>query len=281
MKSTEVIQPKAMSQPIANEGVKFNIPEAPTGNELASIAEGFPEITMKSLNDGGFPPRGQDCNGMFYLSTDQKVFLQNGGIITFNQSVSDAIGGYPKGAILDYIDSNNKFSKVKSLIDDNTNNFIDNPGYIDNTNWQKLTFTTYWGTIEGDISNQTDLKNALAGKMDVNASNISSQGKTTLTNLSFPSTKTTTLSLAASGSTYTAPADGEVSCFIRNGAVAYQYVDILRNGVRVAHANESTSSAGQALGGNFSVSKGDEFKVTYNATGGVETFKFIYAQGVS
>lgn len=162
-----------------------------------------------------------------------------------------------------------------------TSENIGNDPETSNTNWQKLTFTTYWGTIEGNISNQTDLKNALEGKMDVNASNISSQGKTTLTNLSFPSTKTTTLSLAASGSTYTAPADGEVSCFIRNGAAAYQYVDILRNGVRVAHANESTSSAGQALGGNFSVSKGDEFKVTYNATGGVETFKFIYAQGVS
>ena len=138
MKATEVIQPIAISQPIANQGTKFNIPEAPTGSELASIAEGFPDITMKALDDGGLPPRGQDCNGMFYLSTDQRVFLQNGGIITFNETVSNTIKGYPSGAVLDYIDPSGTFKKVQSLIDDNTNNFVTNPGFIDNEKWKEI-----------------------------------------------------------------------------------------------------------------------------------------------
>jgi hypothetical protein len=136
MKSTDVIQPAAISQPIANQGTKFNIPEEATGSELASIAEGFPDITMKALEDGGKPPRGQDCNGMFYLSTDQRVFLQNGGLITFNQDVSDTIGGYPSGAVLCYV-TDEKLSFVKSLIDDNTNNFVTNPEYIDDTHWKE------------------------------------------------------------------------------------------------------------------------------------------------
>lgn len=136
MKSTDVIQPAAISQPIANQGTKFNIPEEATGSELASIAEGFPDITMKALEDGGKPPRGQDCNGMFYLSTDQRVFLQNGGLITFNQNVSDTIGGYPSGAVLCYV-TDEKLSFVKSLIDDNTNNFVTNPEYIDDTHWKE------------------------------------------------------------------------------------------------------------------------------------------------
>ncbi len=138
MKSTDIIQPKALSQPIATDGKKNNIPENATGSELASVAEGFPAITMENVNDGGLPPRGEDCNGMFYLSTDQRVFLQNGGIITFSQEVSDKIGGYPEGAILDYIDPTGAYNKVKSLIDDNTNNFNENPAFIDNINWSKI-----------------------------------------------------------------------------------------------------------------------------------------------
>lgn len=138
MKSSQIIQPTPISAPIAHEGLKFNIPENPTGSELASIAEGFPEITMKALADGGLPPRGQDCNGMFYLSTDQKAYLQNGGIITFTQSVSDLIGGYPSGAYLDYINSDGIYTKVKSLIDDNTYNFVTNPEYIDGEKWEEV-----------------------------------------------------------------------------------------------------------------------------------------------
>lgn len=136
MKSTDIIQPKAITAPLAYEGKRFEIPEAATGSEKASIAEGFPAITMQALDDGGLPPRGEDCNGMFYLSTDQRVYLQNGGLITFNQEVSDAIGGYPAGAILDYIDGNDIYYKVKSLIDDNTNNFVTNPALIDDINWK-------------------------------------------------------------------------------------------------------------------------------------------------
>lgn len=159
MKSTEIIQPTPISAPIAHEGLKFNIPENATGSELASIAEGFPEITMKALDNGGLPPRGQDCNGMFYLSTDQKVYLQNGGLITFDPSVAETIGGYPKGAILDYINESGMYGKVRSLIEDNLNNFVSNPDLIDNTNWEYVEFNSNalgylpltGGTLTGDL----------------------------------------------------------------------------------------------------------------------------------
>lgn len=153
MKSTEVIQPSAMSAPIAHKGSKFDIPEAPTGTEQASVAEGFPDITMIAPIDGGLPPRGQDCNGMFYLSTDQKVFLQNGGILTFSQEVSDVIGGYPQGAILDYVGGNGSYTKVKSLIDDNTFNFVSTPSYIDGQHWELVDF----GGANIDLSNLSDI----------------------------------------------------------------------------------------------------------------------------
>ena len=141
MKSTEIIKPISMPGAFAHSGTKNSIPTEATGSNLASVEEGFPEITQVPPEDGGLPPVRADFNGMFYLATDQKVYLQNGGIITFSKDVSDKIGGYPKGAILDYLDSeNNNFLKVQSLIDDNTYNFVETPSYIDDSKWKLLNF---------------------------------------------------------------------------------------------------------------------------------------------
>ena len=112
MKSTEIIQPIPLVSPIAASGIKNSIPDGATGTNNASIEEGFPEMTMKAPIDGGLPPWGQDFNGLFYTLSTLNCNIQNGGNITFNQAVSDKIGGYPNGAILDYIDENNSFSKV-------------------------------------------------------------------------------------------------------------------------------------------------------------------------
>lgn len=143
MKQTQVIKPTAIKYPVAYNGTKNNIPLNPTGSNLASITEGFPDMTMRKISDGGLPPKGQDFNGLFYLSTDQKAYFQDGGYITFDETVSNLIGGYPKGAILDYYnESTNYYTKVISLIDDNTNNFIINPSIINGSIWQYVDFGT-------------------------------------------------------------------------------------------------------------------------------------------
>lgn len=151
MKQIDMIQPTVMAEPLAANGPRNTIPAEATGTEYASVNTGFPEITMKAIKDGGLPPRGEDCNGMFYISTDQKVFLQNGGVITFSEKVSNAIGGYPQNAILDYIDSYNTYHKVQSLIDDNTYNFITNPEYINGEYWKEISLGGGGGLEIGDI----------------------------------------------------------------------------------------------------------------------------------
>lgn len=138
MQSTDIIQPVPLISPIATEGLKNSIPDAATGTNNASIEEGFPGITMQAPANGGLPPFGQDFNGLFYMVSSLNCFLQNGGYITFSQAVSDKIGGYPNGAILDYIDSTGAYSKVQSLIDNNTNNFVTTPSFIDGVNWKQL-----------------------------------------------------------------------------------------------------------------------------------------------
>lgn len=138
MKITDMIQPLVVSAPLAFEGDKNIIPESASGSNKASIEEGFPEITQLPLADGGLPPERADFNGMFYLSTDQRVFLQNGGVITFSEEVSTAIGGYPKDAVLAYFDEKGEYHLAQSLIDDNTYNFVESPEYLDGAHWQKI-----------------------------------------------------------------------------------------------------------------------------------------------
>ena len=148
MQSTDIIQPLPLISPIATDGLKNSIPDAATGTNNASIEEGFPQITMQAPANGGLPPFGQDFNGLFYTVSSLNCFLQNGGYITFSQAVSDKIGGYPSGAILDYIDSTGAYSKVQSLIDNNTNNFVATPSFIDGVNWKQLEVSISAATFE-------------------------------------------------------------------------------------------------------------------------------------
>lgn len=143
MKSTDIVQPLAMASVFAEDvysssgTTNFEIPAATSSSatDTCVLDDGFLPITSESLDDGGIAPSRSNFNGMFYLSTDQRVFLQNGGIITFDSNVSTAIGGYPRGAVLGYVDSNGNFGYVKSLIDDNTYNFVTTPSYINGTYW--------------------------------------------------------------------------------------------------------------------------------------------------
>ena len=113
-------------------------------------------------------------------------------------------------------------------------------------------------------------------RANVDLSNLSTEGRTTGASLAMPSNKYIDLTLGASGTTYTAPANG---WFYLNKVTAYagEYINM-------------NSSAGygvniQGFGNNSSpkiylpVKKGDVVVVSYNATGSTTRFRFYYAQG--
>lgn len=153
MQKSDIIQPAAMLAPIAVEGDK-NIPNyEASGADTSCIKEGFLPITSEPLDENGQAPERTDFNGMFYLATDFRVFLQQGSPITFNDSVSTAIGGYPEDAILTCITSNGLYGFVKSLHDNNQENFITDPTKINNTDWTYLPLIT---------PNSTELGSALS-----------------------------------------------------------------------------------------------------------------------
>ena len=122
--------PQVLGSVIAELGTKNDIPQEATGTYLASVESGFPDITLKPIAEGGIPPAGGDLNGMLNLLSQFYFFNQNGGTYSFDEDVSDAIGGYPKGAVLWYNGTGGKHIQVVSNIDNNTNDFTQDASYI-------------------------------------------------------------------------------------------------------------------------------------------------------
>lgn len=135
-----ITKPKALKSAFASGAgaLKNDIPNNTTGTYNASFEDGFPAITMQPLALGGTPPDGKDMNGVLNVTTDYNFQFQNGFLPTFEQSVSDLIGGYPQDAILWYKDANNNVKPVVSLIGNNTYNFNTDPSYIDGVKWKEI-----------------------------------------------------------------------------------------------------------------------------------------------
>ena len=138
--------PQILASAIAENGIKNPIPQNSTGTYLASVDEGYPEITLTPIAEGGIPPAGGDLNGMFNLLSQFYFFNQNGGTYTYNSTVSSMIGGYPKGAVLWYNGIDGSHIQVVSNLENNTNNFIENPSFIGDS-------TKPWSYVDTKISN--------------------------------------------------------------------------------------------------------------------------------
>ena len=171
--ATQNTAPFLLSCPIASEASQSDInqiPVNPTPNSaLASQKQGFPHLTMLPLVVGGESPFGEDFNGIFNLISSHTFFLQNGGSYTFNQDLSNTIGGYAKNQILWYFPSTGLPYPVISLINDNTNNFVNDPTLIDGVNWSPLLATV-------DLSNLSSTGEAHFANPDL--SNLSATGET-------------------------------------------------------------------------------------------------------
>ena len=256
MKKTDIINPTAIKFPVAAQGNKNTIPLNPTGTQKASIIGGFPDITMTSIADGGIPPEGKDFNGLFYLATDYKAFLQNGGVITFNQVVSDLIGGYPQDAVLIYYnDQTNVFYHVISLIDDNIYNFVDNSAYIDGEKWKYAETDAY---MQGDNIFIDNKVISASGKYpySFNNGNVDSSGNADLISYSgadvtykIGSTYPNLIGTKADGQQFEvdAIADDNVSTLADGNYIKYigsdDTTDLLKNKITVAKVAPSTPSA--------------------------------------
>ena len=125
--ATAPTRPTNYPIPFANAGAKNTIPTAPTGTGKASFSDGFPPVTMRALTAGGIPPEGKDFNGILWDITTHTIWVNAGGQYLFDAALSTAMGGYPKGMVLQ---SNDNLSSYVSAIDNNTTDFNSTPAAI-------------------------------------------------------------------------------------------------------------------------------------------------------
>ncbi len=120
----------------------------------ASFQKGFPEETSTPIDEGGVPPKRQDFNAMGYIPMSHNFFQQNGGCYTFDSDVSNAIGGYPEGAVLWVFENNKPSYPVVSMKNGNSDNFVTTPSFINGTSWKKLGLNAGGDAMVGTLSNQ-------------------------------------------------------------------------------------------------------------------------------
>ncbi|MFA6903331.1 MAG: hypothetical protein WC236_09635 [Gallionellaceae bacterium] len=69
-------------------------------NGAASYTDGFPPLNFVPVNAGGVPPFGQDMNGVLRDVSAHARWWAAGGPVYYDSAYQTAIGGYPKGAIV-------------------------------------------------------------------------------------------------------------------------------------------------------------------------------------
>jgi hypothetical protein len=150
--------PAAMALSQSDLPVKFNIPwgngsgspyirPIPQGSQIgiqncaASLADGFPPLTFVPQTSGGCPPFGADFNGILKQVTQWNRWQSAGGPLPYDGTFSAAVGGYPKGAV---VQSNVLLGRLWfSTADNNTTSPDDATG--GSANWIPLPGTSAAG----------------------------------------------------------------------------------------------------------------------------------------
>jgi hypothetical protein len=134
-----------------------------------------------------------------------------------------------------------------------------------------------------NIIDAGNIQAQLTNKLDTNLTNLPQDRKSYLSSISMPSNKYIDLTLGASGTQYTAPANGYIH-LCKMATAAHQYIGInpleLYNGIGSSDSlyyDQSTTA--QTLAGFIPVRKGEQFFIYYTAQGQVCAFRFIYAEG--
>lgn len=124
-------KPIFVKQAFANNGIKNTIPDTTLNSGYASYNDGFPAITMQPKESGGLPPRGQDMNGILNELSQFNQYQQMGGTYSLDNNILTN-GGYAKNSIVFQDDG-----IYRSLVDNNTDDFVNNPYAIGST-WQLI-----------------------------------------------------------------------------------------------------------------------------------------------
>ena len=144
MTSSEVPSRIPIKRPFAESGVLT--PIADVDGSVLNYPTGFPSVySVPASNGGKYLARG-DINAIGNVATNDLFYHKCGGLNTFDADFAVKIGGYPKDAILDFVNGRYIHSVI-SLVDNNKVDFTGAiptssqasggilTGSVDNVNW--------------------------------------------------------------------------------------------------------------------------------------------------
>jgi len=142
----------------------------------------------------------------------------------------------------------------------------------------------YVGQFSQSATEQTAGLNSelFNGKVDLNAANLSTAGKSLISSLGMPSDRYIDLTLGADSTEYTAPANGYVSFSRLQTANGLSYTALLLrvNNSTLFQVEGAGSVPGTGHAVLLPVKKGDIFMIGYGgAAANLRQFRFIYAEG--
>ena len=112
------------------------------------------------------------------------------------------------------------------------------------------------------------------GKLTQEVANLIPNNSSLISGYSMPSDRYVDLELGASGTTYTAPANGW-AYISKKASSGGQYIFISGNGT-IEHRSHSSTDVIKMM---YPITKGQTFVIEYTLGGATSTFRFIYAEG--
>lgn len=233
--------------------------------KITGFVEGGEETTLGNLTEAGLPNiTGRiDLQNQYFGSP-----VINGAFSVISSSESNNSGDGGSRSRLKKVDFE---ASRSSSIYGNSNTV--QPQSI-KVLYYIVVATTAKTEIEVDID---EIATDLNGKADVDLTNTNNQAKILMSGMSMPSNTYVDLTLGASESTYTAPANGYVY-LAKASTAANQWFNIYDNQNEISVAYNAHAS-GQVMKGYLPILKNHSFTVAYNLAGATENFRFIYAKG--
>ena len=132
--------------------------------------------------------------------------------------------------------------------------------------------------IEVDID---EIATDLNGKADTDLTNITNTAKVSIAHNAMPSDRYVDLTLGVSDTIYTAPADGwfTISKIAGSDWYTINMMILDTTGTNVLLAHSMTGYRTAELKGSLPAKKGQKCQIWYNASGALQYFRFVYAQG--
>lgn len=264
-------EPQKWAQTLGQDADVTIIPDT-SGETEPSIDKIFPAVFSIPLAQGGKAIPRSVLNGLFKLLGDWCYYAQNGGIASYTNTFDYKIGAFVK--------YNNEFYRC-----------IQANGA--STEVKAPTETAYWSKITtlADVANafaNQDLSNLSASgqtiidnKADISFSNVNNTANILMAHNAMPSDKYDDLTLGATGTAYTAPADGFFyldKIATASGQLVHATCYDLAN-QELFHAFSYSFANNNSLAVFVPIKKGNSVRMWYNAQGSTNYFRFIYAVG--